>query len=136
VEIPADYDAIKVDPDINYNIEATDWKPGRLDGTLATRRHRGSLPPIPRRPTTRLTSGCWAGIRNGTTNPAYPVYLDPTNMIDEMLIVYWGGNLDAPISNFLSNQSPNNWFGFRNRLGVHGGFKFILHDSEHTLLNP
>src|SRR4030095_8910247 len=51
-----------------------------------------------------------------------------------MLAIVFGGNLDAPISNFLGNDSPNNWFGFRNRTGKFGGFRFVAHDSEHTLL--
>src|SRR5689334_19809453 len=52
-----------------------------------------------------------------------------------MFIILYGGNLDAPISNFLGNNSPNNWFGFRDRSGTNGGFRFVAHDSEHTLLN-
>jgi hypothetical protein len=56
-------------------------------------------------------------------------------MIDYMLVILYGGNLDAPISNFLGNDSPNNWYGFRDRTGRNGGFRFISHDAEHTLLN-
>ena len=70
---------------------------------------------------------------NGAPNAAYPVLLDPVNLIDYMIMIYWGGNLDAAISNFLGNESPNNWFGFRDRTGASGGFKFVLHDSEWTL---
>ncbi|MHA3770583.1 lamin tail domain-containing protein [Verrucomicrobiota bacterium sgz303538] len=130
---PDDYDAIKIDPDIGYAVEPT-------DGTLDIWRQLWQL----------ADSGLAAGNSesvnntiyqrllgrnaNGTPNAGFPVLLDPVNLIDEMLIVYWGGNLDAPISNFLSNNSPNNWFGFRNRTGLHGGFKFVLHDSEHTML--
>jgi hypothetical protein len=55
-------------------------------------------------------------------------------MIDYMLVIFYGGNLDAPISNFLGNTSPNNWFGLRNRFGA-DGFRFYSHDAEHTLLN-
>jgi hypothetical protein len=131
---PDDYDAVKVDPDIGYNIEATD---GNLDAwtamwQLADTGMSAAFTEAANNTTYQRMLGRNA---NGTANPAYPVYLDPVNLIEEMLIIFWGGNLDAPISNFLSNQSPNNWFGFRNRLGLHGGFKFILHDSEHTLLN-
>jgi len=72
---------------------------------------------------------------DGTPNPAYENLLDVDNLIDYMLVILYGGNLDAPISNFLGNTSPNNWYGQRDRTGRHGGFRFSAHDSEHTLLN-
>lgn len=72
---------------------------------------------------------------DGTPNPAYENLVDVPNMIDYMLVILYGGNLDAPISNFLGNDSPNNWYGVRNRTGQFGGFRFISHDAEHTLLN-
>jgi hypothetical protein len=72
---------------------------------------------------------------DGTPNPAYENLLDVPNLIDYMLIILYGGNLDAPISNFLGNDSPNNWYGFRDRTGQNGGFRFVSHDAEHTLLN-
>lgn len=129
-----DYDTIKVDPDIGYNIEATD---GDMAAWTALWQLADTGLSASSTETTNNTTYQRMQGRNadGSPNPAYPVYLDPTNLIDEMLIVYWGGNLDAPISNFLGNESPNNWFGVRDRTGAHGGFRFILHDSEHTLLN-
>ncbi|MEX2142608.1 MAG: lamin tail domain-containing protein [Pirellulales bacterium] len=69
---------------------------------------------------------------DGTRNPAYPVLLDVDNLIEYMQAIFYSGDRDAPISNFLSNQSPNNWYGFRDRNGDEG-FRFILHDGEHTL---
>jgi hypothetical protein len=72
---------------------------------------------------------------DGTPNPAYENLLDVPNLIDYMLVILYGGNLDAPISNFLQNDSPNNWYGFRDRTGRNGGFRFVSHDAEHTLLN-
>lgn len=72
---------------------------------------------------------------DGTPNPAYENLLDVPDLIDYMLIILWGGNLDAPISNFLGNTSPNNWYGFRDRTGANGGFRFVSHDAEHTLLD-
>lgn len=72
---------------------------------------------------------------DGTPNPAYPVYIDPVNLIDYMLVIFYGGNLDAPISNFLGNQSPNNFYGLRNRRPeARQGFQFFVHDAEHTFL--
>jgi hypothetical protein len=72
---------------------------------------------------------------NGTVNTNYENLVDVPNMIDYMLVILYGGNLDAPISAFLGNDSPNNWYGFRDRTGQHGGFRFVSHDAEHTLLN-
>jgi hypothetical protein len=120
-----DYDTIKVDPDLGYNIEPTD---GNTDAWF------------------RLWQAATNGFASdanylkvqglnldGTPNPAYENLIDVPNLIDYMLVIIYGGNLDAPISNFLSNTSPNNWFGIRNRVG-RVGFRFFAHDSEHTLL--
>ena len=71
---------------------------------------------------------------DGTRNPALPVYLDQDNLIDYMIIILYGGNLDAPISNFLGNASPNNWYGVYNHTTQDQGFQFFAHDSEHTIL--
>ena len=72
---------------------------------------------------------------DGTINTNYENLVDVPNMIDYMLVILYGGNLDAPISNFLGNDSPNNWYGFRDRTGKNGGFRFVSHDAEHTLLD-
>ena len=69
---------------------------------------------------------------DGLRNPDYPVLLDIDNLIDYMLIVFFNGDRDAPISNFLGNNRPNNWFGIRNRKGDQG-FSFFVHDAEHTM---
>ncbi|HAV62513.1 MAG TPA: hypothetical protein DCY13_09135, partial [Verrucomicrobiales bacterium] len=71
---------------------------------------------------------------DGSRNVNYPVLVDVPNLIDYMLVIFFGGNLDAPVSNFLGNNSPNNWYGIRDRTGT-DGFRFVAHDSEHTLLN-
>ncbi|MDG1890779.1 MAG: lamin tail domain-containing protein [Verrucomicrobiota bacterium] len=71
---------------------------------------------------------------DGTRNADYPVLVDVPNLIDYMLIILYGGNLDAPISNFLGNTRPNNFYSIRNRLGDFG-FQHFVHDAEHTLLN-
>ncbi len=71
---------------------------------------------------------------DGTPNPDYPVLVDPVNLIDYMLVILYGGNLDAPISNFLGNNRPNNFYSVRSRLGEMG-FQHFVHDAEHTLLN-
>ncbi len=121
-----EYDTIKVDPANGYTIFATDgnmeawtrlWKMATngFSTDAAYQKVQGRNP-------------------DGTRNPAYEVLLEIDPLIDYMLVIYYGGNLDAPISNFLGNQAPNNWFGFRHTNG-HSGFRFIAHDSEHTLLD-
>ncbi|HYV31288.1 MAG TPA: CotH kinase family protein, partial [Candidatus Binatia bacterium] len=121
-----DYDVIKVEAG-PYTINATD---GNMDAWA------------------RLWQAATNGFANdadyfkiqglnvdGTPNPAYENLLDVPNLIDYMLVILYGGNLDAPISGFLGNDGPNNWYGLRDRTGQHGGFRFLSHDAEHTLLN-
>ena len=122
-----DYDVIKVDPGAGYTIFATD---GNMDAW------------------TRLWMAATNGFANnadyfkvqglnldGTPNPAYENLLDVDNLIDYMLVIFFGGNLDAPISEFIGDTNPNNMFCVRNRTGLYGGFRFFAHDSEHTLLH-
>ena len=49
-----------------------------------------------------------------------------------MLCTFYVGDLDAPISNFLQNSRPNNFYALYNRTAP-DGFKFFRHDSEHSL---
>ena len=70
---------------------------------------------------------------DGTPNPAYEVLLDVDNLIDYMIIIFYGGNLDSPISRFISNSSPNNFYAIYNRNNP-SGFKSFIHDAEHTML--
>ncbi|MBL9172350.1 MAG: lamin tail domain-containing protein [Verrucomicrobiales bacterium] len=122
-----DFDVIKVSPENSYTIGATDGNQQAWNELYLT---------------------CKAGITNdavyrkllgqnpdGTPNPAYKTLVDPDNLIDYMMVIYFGGNLDAPISWFLGEDSPNNFYGMRDRTGHSGGFKFFAHDAEHTLLD-
>jgi hypothetical protein len=69
---------------------------------------------------------------DGSENLSYEVLLDVDNLIVYMIDILYGGNLDAPISNFLGNDRPNNFFAVRDRTGREG-FRYFAHDSEHTL---
>jgi len=69
---------------------------------------------------------------NGTRNPAYERLLDVDNLIDYMLCTFYVGDCDGPISNFLGNNRPNNYYGIYNRANP-DGFKFFRHDGEHTI---
>jgi hypothetical protein len=122
-----DYDVIKINTDAGYTIFATD---GNMDAWL------------------RLWQAATNGFASdaeyykiqglnvdGTRNPAYENLLDVDNLIDYMLLIFFEGNIDAPISQFGNNGIPNNFYGMRNRTGLYGGFKFFIHDAEHTLLH-
>jgi hypothetical protein len=122
-----DYDVIKVDTGAGYTIFATD---GNMDAW------------------TRLWQAATNGFAadanyfkiqglnvDGTPNPAYENLLDVDNLIDYMLVIFFTGNIDAPISAFIGNTNPNNMYAMRNRTGLYGGFRFFAHDSEHTLLH-
>ena len=120
----ADYDVIKVETN-GYTIYATDgnmdawsdmWNQAKagLATDAAYQRIQGNNP-------------------DGKRNSAYPVLLDVDNLIDYMLVVLYSGNFDAPVSAFLGNASPNNFFAIRDRNGDQG-FQFINHDNEHTML--
>jgi hypothetical protein len=118
-----DYDVIKVEAG-SYNIYATD---GTVDAwwqlwTLATAGFS----------TNDAYYRALGKNLDGTRNPSYPVYVDQDNLIDYMLLTFYNGNLDAPVSAFLGNSYPNNFYAIYNRNGE-GGFKFVAHDSEHTL---
>lgn len=69
---------------------------------------------------------------DGTPNPAYERLLDVDNLIDYMLCTFYVGDCDAPISNFLGNNRPNNYYAIFNRVNP-DGFKFFRHDGEHTI---
>jgi hypothetical protein len=68
----------------------------------------------------------------GERDPALPVYLDVDNLIAYMLLHYYTGDGDGPLSNFLAMNRANNWRGMRSRVDD-VGFRFFVHDSEHTL---
>ena len=71
---------------------------------------------------------------DGTRNPELENLLEVDNLIEYMLIIFWGGNLDAPISAFGGNRNPNNYHSLRRREGA-DGFRFFIWDAEHTMLN-
>lgn len=119
-----DYDVVKVEPDAGYVVEAT-------DGNLAA--------------WTRLYNAARAGLTNnadyfriqgrdatGTEDPGAEVLVNVPDLIDYMLVAFYSGNFDAPVSRFLGESSPNNFFALRSRSN-RMGFHFVSHDAEHTL---
>ncbi|MEO1994737.1 MAG: CotH kinase family protein, partial [Planctomycetaceae bacterium] len=71
---------------------------------------------------------------DGSPDPATKCLIDPANLIDYMLVVFYAGNLDTSVSWFGNNRGANNWHGMINRKNSQG-FQFIIWDSEHTLLD-
>ena len=123
-----DYDVIKVDagPGRPYTMEATD---GDLEAYQ------------------RLWQAAQEGFESdeaycriqgqnadGTPNSDYERLLDVDNLIVYMLCTFFVGDFDAPVSNFLGNGRPNNFYAVYNRV-TPDGFKFFRHDAEHTMFN-
>ncbi len=123
-----DYDTVKVDagPGRPYTMEATD---GNLDAYR--RLYEAARAGFAADDAYYRVQGCNA---DGTPNPEYERLLDVDNVIDYMLCTFYVGDLDAPISNFLGNGRPNNFYALYNRR-TPDGFKFFRHDAEHTLFN-
>ena len=67
---------------------------------------------------------------SGNIVPAQQNYLDVDSLIDYMMVVFYSGSADAPLA---FGNASNNWFGMRNRVSNEHGFKFFMHDSEHSL---
>ncbi len=121
-----DYDVVKNDPaEFRYTIEATDgdlisW---RAVFDLAQQGFESDENYY------RLQGKNAAGSRDSDVN----IMVDIDNLIDYMLIIFYGGNFDGPVSKFLGKKKPNNFFAIYDRRGE-TGFRFFAHDAEHTLL--
>lgn len=123
-----DYDVIKVigrDDDGAYSIEATD---GTLDAYY------------------RLYAAAMAGFTDnadyfavmglnaaGEPDAAQEKLLDVENLIDHQLMIYYTAASDNGITKFIGNNGKlNNMYAIYNRVDP-DGFKWILHDCEHSL---
>jgi hypothetical protein len=67
---------------------------------------------------------------NGMTPTVDPVLLDAQNLADYLLILFYMGGNDGPVSDYVG--ASNNWFGMRRRNGA-SGFRFFIHDFEQSL---
>ena len=61
---------------------------------------------------------------DGTDNAAYPDYLELNNLIDYILINFYGGNTD---------WDHHNWVAGRNRNQMDDGFRFFCWDTERIM---
>jgi hypothetical protein len=71
---------------------------------------------------------------NGNPVKNSKVLVDIDNLIDYMVMIFYTGNYDAPVSTFGGNDMPNNFFAIYNRKDKGKGFVFCAHDSEHSLM--
>ncbi len=122
-----DYDVIKVNAGENfdkYSIEATDgtldkWKELWDAGEVGFRNDE-------------LYFKLQGLNSDGSRNPNYEKLLDVDNLIDYMLITFFTGDFDGPITNYRNNERPNNFYTIYNRINP-DGFKFFRHDAEHSM---
>jgi hypothetical protein len=61
---------------------------------------------------------------DGSENPSYKKYLDVENLIDYMILNFYGGNLD---------WDHHNWLAARNKVETAYGFQFFPWDTERIL---
>ncbi|MCX7046737.1 MAG: lamin tail domain-containing protein, partial [Candidatus Sumerlaeota bacterium] len=120
-----DYDIVKIEREGSYQIIVS-------DGNLAAyqRLYNAVLPGF-----TTNTAAYFQlqGLNpDGTRKPSYERQIDPENLADYMMVIYYTGNFDTPISDFLANSKPNNLYAVYNRNNP-DGWKFFAHDCEHTL---
>ena len=120
-----DYDVIKMAADDDYQVEATD---GNLDAweEVFRRTQRGFADDA-------AYFALEGKDETGARDPSLIAWVNIDSLIDYMLVIFYTGNIDAPVSKFLDNQKPNNFYTLRNRVTGGEGFVFFAHDSEHTL---
>lgn len=121
-----DYDVVKVDagPGRPYTMEATD---GNLEAYerlwLAASEGFSSNAAYYRAQGQNI---------DGTPNDNYERLLDVDNLIAYLLCTFYVGDFDSPVSAFLGNVRPNNFYAIYNRVRP-DGFKFFRHDAEHSM---
>ncbi len=120
-----DYDVIKVGADIG-GIEATDGNTGSWQKlyNLCTRGF--------------TSNSDYFSIQGkdqyGNPKKGGEIMVDIDNLIDYMQVIFYTGNFDAPVSAFMSNAGPNNFYALDRRDDRSSGFIFFAHDSEHSLM--
>jgi hypothetical protein len=125
-----EYDVVKAEQDSNYTTQAVE---GNIDAWNAlwnlAKTHRAN-------PTNQNYFRMQGLAADGVTPTADPVLLDADNLIDYLMTTFWTGNFDGATSAFLGNDRANNWSASRRRDNNPGqGFRFYVHDFEHSLFN-
>lgn len=125
-----EWDVLKAEQEADYVLGATDggfaaWQELFDKGEV----HRAS-------PTNANYFRMMGRAADGVTPTADPVLLDADSLIDYLLLTFWTGNLDGATSQFLGNNKANNWFTSRRRENnPREGFRYFVHDFEHSLHN-
>ncbi len=127
----ADHDVVKAEQESGYST-------GVVDGTINAWRDLWDLGKVHRANPSNANYFRMQGLApDGATPTEDPVLLDADNLIDYLLLTFWMGNLDGATSAFLGNDRANNWSGTRQRVNnPRQGFRFFVHDFEHTMFNP
>lgn len=121
-----DYDVIKV------SVEAWPYFNEATDGTME------SWQELYNRSARGFTSNADYFALEGKDQTGKPVkntrvWVDIDNLIDYMLVIFYTGNFDAPVSAFASNAMANNYYAILNKKNKGEGFVFLAHDSEHSM---
>ncbi len=125
-----DYDTLKCSNFLDgYKLEATDGN------TAAWRALWEGARSLVKEPNDEIYAHL-AGLTPDFTQASQaPALVDIDNLINYMLVHFYTANGDGPLSEFMNNERSNNWFAVRNRNGQQG-FRFFVHDAEHTLGTP
>lgn len=124
---PEDYDVVQADNDAGYVYEL-DY--GSIDAWEATWTLARDFRLNQSNENYFKLLGCDA---TGARNSALTRYLDPAELAAYMLVIYYTGDADAPLSSFLQYDRANNWRAFRRR-GPDESWRFVVHDAEHTMM--
>ncbi|MCK5735022.1 MAG: CotH kinase family protein, partial [Spirochaetaceae bacterium] len=71
---------------------------------------------------------------NGNPIPGATSWIEMDNLIDYMLVIFYSGNWDGPVSEPLRNKQPNNFYAIYSKEDRSEGYRFFSHDAEHSLL--
>ncbi len=70
---------------------------------------------------------------DGTENSSYTKLLDPDNVIDYMLLIYFTANRDSPVGPPMTTPTMARNLNVIYNRAHPDGFKFVAHDNEHSL---
>ncbi len=126
---PEEYDTIKATGLPQLTIEASSG-----DFTNWTRLWNGARA-VAANPTDANYFALLGRNADGTPNPALPVLLDPNELAAYMLVHYYTGHADEPLSISFNWEKPNNFRAIRRR-GMTDPFHFFVHDGESSMMAP
>jgi CotH kinase protein/Domain of unknown function (DUF4082)/Chitobiase/beta-hexosaminidase C-terminal domain/Lamin Tail Domain len=72
---------------------------------------------------------------DGSTNSALPILINPRELASYMLLHYYTGHSDEPLSVSFNFEEPNNFRAMRRRTNV-DPWRYFVHDGESSMLAP